>query len=174
MNERRPMVTDPDVIQAAIQKVLPEVVQWCRLGEDLSPESEIADDLRKVVDLSDDGYGLCRNLEKYHHWTCDSELVAILDNLCVSSARGSMEIEWVKAYRVYPGHLPGAKVEWRGHPAEILGSNSDGKYTVNVPALGHVKQGLGTHGEVVAWEIIDGKVNMLGLTITGPLLEATA
>lgn len=171
---RRPLLTDPEVIELAVQKILPAVVRWCRSGGDSSQESEIADDLREEIGIHQDGYEFCRELERAKHWTCDRELVDILDGADLSSALREMEKRWVAAYRVYPGQLPGNYVTWKGHPAEILGSKADGKYSVHVPALGHVKEGVGTHSEIVAWERIDGKVNMLGLTVTGPLFEATA
>jgi hypothetical protein len=170
----RPRESDPDVIELAVQKILPEVVAWCREGNDESEDSEIAADLRAEIYLADDGYDFCKKLERLHSWSCDSALVDILHNADLSGARREMERKWVAAYRVFPGQLIGNEITYKGHPATITALHDTGHYTVNVPALGHVKEGLGTHGGIVAWEVIDGKVNMLGLTVTGPLLEATA
>ncbi len=170
MNNARPTERDPEVIELAVQKILPEVVRWCRAGGDTCQESEIADDLRKEIGSHSDGYEFCRELEKHYHWTCDSELVDILDNASMSDAVRSMERKWVAAYRVYPGQLPGNAVQYGGKACTILRSYDDGHYVINSPLDGQKP----TEGWVVAWEVIDGQVNMLGLTVDGPLFGAVA
>lgn len=173
MNSARPTDCDPEVIELALSKILPEVVRWCRSGGDNSQESEIADDLRDELGQHSDGYEFCRELER-KHWTCDRELVDILDNADLSGALSEMERKWVTAYQVYPSQVIGNQIIWEGSPAEITANHADGKYTICVPALGHVKSGLGTHGIIIPWERVDGKINMLGLTVTGPLFGAVA
>jgi len=170
----RPTASDPDVIEAAVQRILPAVVQWCRDGNDNSAESEIAADLKAEIPWADDGYEFCKRLERDHMWECDRELVGILDEANLSGALREMEKKWVAAYRVFPGKNVGDAVRWESHPAEITEVHPDGKYTVCIPALGHVRSGIGTHGRIVEWERIDGKINMLGLTVTGPLFQALA
>lgn len=170
----RPTELDPEVIEMALSKILPAVVEWDRTGGGNSTEEEIANDLREEIGIHRDGYEFCRELEKHKHWDCDRELVDILDSADMSGALREMEKRWVAAYQVFPGQLIGNQITWEGNTAEITALHADGKYTVFVPALGHVKSGLGTHGIIIPWERVDGKVNMLGLTITGPLLEAIA
>lgn len=171
MNSARPTERDPEVIELAVQKILPEVVRWCRNGGDNFAEDDIAKDLRAEIGGHWDGYEFCKELERSHHWDCDRDLVDILDNADLGGALREMEKKWVVAYQVYPGKKIGDAVKWEGHHAEITEVHPDGKYTVCIPALGHVKSGMGTHGRIVAWERIDGKINMRGLTVNGPLFQ---
>lgn len=120
----RPTLTDPDVIKLAVQNILPQVVRWHRSGGDGSQESEIANDLREEIGAHQDGYEFCRELERAKHWSCDSELVHILDGADLYGALHAIEAQWVAAYRVFPEQLPGNRVTWKGHPATILGSSA--------------------------------------------------
>lgn len=169
----RPKQNDPEVIEYAVSAILPEVMLWLANGGDSSKESEVRGDLGEVLRFSSDGYELCRQLEKHSGWVCNRELVDILDGADLWSAHREFERRWVSAYRVFPALAIDAQITFRGRPAEISEVDlAEGKYTVFCSAFGHVRNGLGTHGEIVPWEKIDGKVNALGPTITGPLFDA--
>lgn len=166
----RPKQNDPEVIEYAVSAILPEVMLWLANGGDSSKESEVRGDLSEVLRFASDGYELCRQLEKHSGWDCNRELVDILDCADLWSAHRELERRWVSAYRVFPALAVGAQIAFKGHPAEISKIDlGEGKYTIFCSALGHVRNGPGTYGEIVAWEKIDGKINAPGLTITGPL-----
>lgn len=170
----RPKASDPEVVALAVDRILVDVMEWLARGNSTCTESEVRDDLLKCVDDDpEDGYEFTKLLERDHHWDCDRELIDILDNYDLWGAHKEFEKRWVAAYQVFPSLLIGAELTYKEHPAEITELYADGKYCVFCAALGHVKKGLGTHGEIVTWESIDGKTNALGLTITGPLFPAT-
>ena len=164
----RPKDSDSDVIAAAVDKLLPEVIEW------LGPKGEtkgVREDLLKNIRYSDDGYDFCKRLES-DHWTCDSGLVEILDNAdgYIDGACRAMVAKWIDAYGITPGNALGATVQYNGKSCEITRIYAkEGHYTLFSEADGHVRSGNGTHGWIVDWEVVDGKVNGTGLTVTGPL-----
>lgn len=170
----RPKQNDPEVIEYAVSAILPEVMRWLADGGNSSKELEVRGDLAEVFGdaFAPDGYTLCRQLENCG-WFCNRELVDILDCAELWSAHREIERRWVSAYRVFPALAVGAQITFKGHSAEISEIDlKEGKYTVFCSALGHIRNGPGTYGAIVAWEKIDGKINALGLTITGPLFDA--
>ena len=60
----RPTVNDPDVLAMAVDKILPQVVEW--LEPEKYPEDEIRSELMQRY--ATDGYEFASNLEKYSHW----------------------------------------------------------------------------------------------------------
>lgn len=169
----RPKITDPDVLALAIDGIIKPVMNWMADGNNTCTEQEVRADLEKCGDDDPgDGYEFTKLLERNHSWDCNRELVDILDGYDLWGAHREFEKRWVAAYRVFPSLLISATLTYEGHPAEITKIYADGKYCIYCADLGHVKQGPGTHGVLVNWEEIDGKVNMLGLTVTGPLFEA--
>lgn len=113
--------------------------------------------LSEAIRYDDDGYAICRNLEN-DGWDCDSQMVEIMDNASGYKYRHHKEQvrEWVKQSN--PALLPvGTAVtfERRGqsHQGVISKVNGDlAEYTVYVEAMGHVREGIGTHGCVLRSE----------------------
>ncbi len=171
----RPKETDPEVITLALDKLIVSVMEWSR-ESGCEDEAGVREDLAQHISAVSDGYEFARNLERYNQWACHSQLVEILDDApsFISAAHREIVRKWIEVYRVYPAHNPGDKITFQGHPAEIAWSqcphkHSPGCYGIFCESMGHVRSGNGTLNQIIAWEVIDGKVNALGLTITGPL-----
>ena len=170
MNTARPTENDEDVIELAVDRLLPKVLRW--LGKDATDPAGTREDLKHHIDCLD-GYEFAKALEWQNHWSVDAELVEILDGWHLHEAVSELTPKWVESFGVYPLKRVGEHVAWKGFPCEITGIDlKRGTYTLFSPQEGHVRKGLGSHGHLVAWELIDGAVNCRGLTITGPLLEA--
>jgi hypothetical protein len=113
--------------------------------------------------LTDDGYQMARNLER-QHWEVDASLVDELNGGCLDAAYDSLVEKWIGWHAIKPKLTIGATV--RVHPGiwaktgpadgEIASIDMKrGTYTVCVPAWGHVKAGLGTHGRIFSWEEVE-------------------
>jgi hypothetical protein len=162
----RPKESDPEVLDETVKAILPRVIQW--LGTDYRPEedAEIADQLRGAIEYCWGGYDIARRLDEHYHWTCDAELVEILED--VSSARRDaqrkFEARWVKATGITPKFSVGDAVRGKTRGEEYSGFVArvdllQGTYLVRVPSLGHItaeearnSRTGGTLGVVLPWE----------------------
>lgn len=159
---QRPKESDPDVIQAAA-RALAERLRSEFSAEDFpSPDTET--ELAGVIGRQHDGYDIAKHLERSHGWNIDAATVEILDeaDYAISSAQRQMEARWVELAKPTPSLAIGARVRhrirWEDHDVEVTAIDAkQGKYTVLVEALGHVREGVGTHGFIVNWEEVEGK-----------------
>lgn len=163
----RPKESDPEVMDIVLGRVFEQVVEW--LGADYRPaeDEEIKSQLREAIKHGWDGYGIARDLENYSHWNCDSELVETLENVSWwrCDAQRTLEARWVTATGATPKLKVGDLVEVmdRGeHYQGIIAAvdHKQGKYTVRIPALGHVteevaREKCGTTGILLPWEVAE-------------------
>ncbi len=154
----RPNYHSEEVEAAAVEKLLPEVLEWLKNGNGEQESVAVRRDLLDVFDPFEDGYGLCSKLERYKHWDCDSELVGILDNLSWrhSDALREAEQRWVEETGQKPAKQVGDACTFSQRGASYVGEVTTihpyGYYVVYCEALGHVRSGIGTHGTYVRWE----------------------
>lgn len=113
----RPRRNHPAVVEAALQSLAPEVIEW--LADEFDPKEQsvesVADDLRKAVQHSYDlnGFEIGKALERYAYWSgVDAALVEILDSFesHLWSARDDAVKAWVSANGVVPPFPVGTKV----------------------------------------------------------------
>ncbi len=172
MKITRPSPRDEDVISLALDKLTPRVISW--LNEPNPDIPGIRADLAANINARN-GYEFARDLERRHWSGIDCRLVEILDGADwdVSDAVNQLTEKWIEGYRVFPANSIGANVKWREHSGEITAIDlKRGKYTMFCPGSAHVREGMGTHGFIVPWEEIDGRIYCHGLTVTGPLFGA--
>jgi hypothetical protein len=151
---KRPQSSDIVVRRAAAMALMPKITQW--LGKDYDPSQaeDFIGDLTGVLNSYDDGYTMAKNLE-HKHWLCDSDLVEILDDGAhmVYRAHDRLVKVWVKTHKIPLALGLGTRVQTPDGPGEITEHHAENaKYTVFMPAKGHVRTGVGTHGHIVLAE----------------------
>lgn len=162
MNQR-PLLRDEAVLREGVRGILPAVISWLGNEYQAGADDELLDDLYKAYNkcLNWDGYELAKALDS---WMPDSELVEILENgiSMIHAARSKAIKAWVEKEDLKPKLAVGATVEvwdWKNNvrsQGTITGINlAQGVYVVNVPSLGHVLSGKGTHGQMYAWDQIE-------------------
>lgn len=161
----RPNRMSDEVIAEVANRLMPRVLQWLHIGQDDAEEViETAKDIMAVLKVSSDGYKMAKELEDRHGWDePDSELVDVLEGADYYGTLQTAIRAWVKDNDLKPKYEVGEvvtvkKVSHEGseHRGEIISIGDDGTYTVMIPALGHVREGVGTHGTIFAWEVVEG------------------
>jgi hypothetical protein len=157
LGTKRPKHNDPAVIEEAVARVAPEVLLWMSPTTTTLPE--VIEDLTEAIRecWSGDAYTIARNLEERHHWTCDRELVEVLDNLDTYGVHREMVEAWVKAVQPKAGKRVGHMVSTKHGDGEITSIDQQtAQYLVFIPSKGHVRRGIGTHGSLINFEDLDG------------------
>lgn len=160
----RPNRMSDEVLAGIANKLMPRVLQWLQMEQDNPEATDAAKDIKAVLEVSSDGYKMAKELEDRHGWDgADSDLVDILEG---ADYYGTLQIAlkaWVKDNDLKPKYEVGEVVtvrkighEGSEHRGEIISIGDDGTYTVMIPALGHVREGVGTHGTIFAWEKVEG------------------
>ena len=125
---------------------------------ELEDSEQVREDLEDALRASwaEDGYEMGRCLE-HSGWTVDAQLVEILDGGALDDATRQRVAEWVESEGIEPALTLGAAVTYEGHPATIVRIDAKvAQYTVNVPAMEHVRPGdLGTCGVIVPFEMLE-------------------
>lgn len=166
--KKRPTSNTDEIVAVVASRILPKILEW----QDEEPEEdhedemarqeEILEELRNNIDDWHDGYQIARKLED-DGWDPDSELVDILDNLPFYQVKAEAVRNWIAENNIKPKLTVGTQVKTlassgskRLVEGEIVDVRLDaGQYTVMVPSLGHVRSGLGTHGNCINWEDLE-------------------
>lgn len=153
--KERPKKTDPEIIDAAAELLVPELMKW---ADETENRDAYLKDAKKVIRdcYWKNGYELARDLDSY----CpDSELVDILENASFHLARVlSAAIKaWVAENNIVSPFPMGAKVEFDhkgkvclGEVATIYAERAE--MTIYCAALGHVREGCGPHGLILPYD----------------------
>jgi len=156
----RPGYSDEVVLQAVVDGLLPDVLQWGSYSETEAPE--VGDELRKTMETCRDGYHMAKHLEDRYGWDPDSELVDILEGANFHGAVNNAVVAWLRDNGVKPAFEVGREVTVKlngrnsgDHQGIISDIREDGTYLVRVPSLGHVETGLGVHGFNLNWEEVE-------------------
>jgi hypothetical protein len=136
----------------------PDIAQW--MGGAVTDGER--DDIIHAVRWSSDGYDRARELDR-KGWAVDAALVELLSDVDgeIYRAHATAVKQWIDATGARPHLNVGASVVLpagvdAGAAGEIISvSEIAGSYTVFVPSLGHVRDGLGTHGRIFAWEMLE-------------------
>jgi hypothetical protein len=156
---KRPSRYDAEVIEAAINDIIPAIEEWAS-GEDVSDAAEI---LRKAIPYDGtDSYRLAKAFDRAG-WDVDSGLLDALESadVAVYSACDAAVRKWIAREGIGPRIGVGAPVVFpsgadHGTHGEIIGIDRErGTYTVFAESLGHVRVGLGTHGRIFTWEALE-------------------
>lgn len=137
-----------------------------RIGRPIS-ESE-AQDIQRAYTCGGDPYDMARELEDYGCWRRGSYLMDIMGSFraAVHTAHKDAMKRWATANREQLrepelGELVetdkiwtrGSLSELHSYVGKITSVNHDEAYaTVCISSLGHVEEGLGTHGRILGWE----------------------
>lgn len=154
----RPARSDVAVIHAATEALLPGIEEWAS-GEDVSDAREV---LRDALRRDTDGYEMARAFDRAG-WSVDFQLAGILNEADseISRAHRLAVREWIAVSGARPKLSLGTPVVLppgmnAGAEGEITCiEDAAGSYTVFVPSLGHVRDGLGTHGRIFTWEALE-------------------
>lgn len=110
----RPHLRDPEIIAAALEPVLGDVVQWCLDTGHSANTDSVRSELMKTFDS--DAFNHCTLLDQIG-WLPDARLVAILDDISVEHALQQASIEWVRRYGVTVPFSAGDRVSTPQHKA---------------------------------------------------------
>lgn len=164
----RPDITKKDkgAIKYVASKLLKKVKDWASQdGDDDVCQKEIEDILSESYDW--DGYHLAKRYEEiYLLSNVDANLVEILDDAEYIFANYQIDKikEWVSEYNIEPKFKVGDKVmadlnrlRYEGEIVRVYNENAT--YVVYVESMGHVKEGMGTNGIVLAYEKVEAFQN---------------
>lgn len=162
---KRPTGTEQLVRDTAARAVLSEIMVWLDAQGDGDSEAVVLKELAKVS-TEIDGFRAAEALRLRFHWDVDSGLVELLDRLidAARDARHRLTEIWVRETGVAPTFERGSKVRfeawrksegWGGATGEVT-EIDEGRavYTIYCEELGHVRQGVGTHGLIVPFESV--------------------
>ena len=166
----RPIRHSDDMLRATARELAKSVHRWQNGSSNVTDKEmqEIENDLFYALDdhASDlDGYKLSRTLERDKYWDVDSELVDILGqaDITLFALHRKAVIQWVKDNDIQPRLDVGALVPVR-YRDKLCGGEivrvdrQHAEYTVFIESEGHVREGQGTHGTIVAFETLDSQV----------------
>jgi len=170
----RPTDSSKEVITLVVQKIMPEIIQWFEQFEKLSEEDieNIKEQLTDTIDKNNvseltDSYDIAKSLDSRYYWDSDSELVDILCGLDFYDVKRSLTAKWIKDNNITPKYKEGDNVivkslhlrksnrQKEQYDGEIYKIYENGKYCVYIEELGHIKNGSGTYGIILDWELID-------------------
>lgn len=160
-NKPRPNGQSDEVLAIVANGLMPEILRWGSWEENDREVQEVAEQILEVMEISRDGYKMAKALEDRHGWDGDADLVDILEGADFYGAERTAVLAWIRDNDVTPAFEVGKQVkikvgrEKTVHDGEIVTVTEDGNYCVMVPELGHVRKGLGTHGLLYAWEVVE-------------------
>lgn len=159
----RPSFRDDGILAKVARKVLQSMPKGTvAAGDEEGAAADIYQALRHEAPVFDE-YGLARYLES-NGWCCDRSLV---DAFEIASGEVWQLVreatrDWVRSNDIRPRLAIGAQVKIMDPSTVRAGQEFDGEivavdaehgaYTVMIPALGHVREGVGTHGYIVNFE----------------------
>ncbi len=127
------------------------------LGSGCKSEEAIAL-LAKALGHAADAFGLAKSLESAMFEVDDVLLQELLAwDAHLSEAHRSRVRAWVSAMSIQPQRAIGDSVTFKNRGNDVSGeitrvNTGEAAYVVFCPSLGHVREGLGTHGCVVPYE----------------------
>lgn len=148
----------------AYKEMAEEILEW--MNDDNVELEDIISDLKECfspqgIKMSD-GYELAKELDRDCGYDVNTELVNILDGFSHKLYMECQKFEkkWVIDCNITPKHSIGDKVhisrKGKIYEGEISAINNEvAEYTICVPELGHVREGVGTHGAIEHFENIE-------------------
>jgi hypothetical protein len=156
MSTPRPSRHSEYVIKAVAAELLKDVRSW--IDDPTVTDQSIVQDLENALKWSDvDGYEVAKRLDD-KGWSPDSDLVERLESAVYlfHKYHRKQEVDWVKLNGTQAPEI-GNMVTFKDYTGkevagEVMRNEPDGKSVIHCPLLGHVKEGMGTHGLYVEWE----------------------
>lgn len=102
---KRPTVNDPRINEIAVERLLPEVIQWVdTYGSKRKTEARIKKDLITAISSESDGYVIAKKMDEYKP---DANLVFILNHAYMLKQKALKELEgsWVACNNIKPPAL---------------------------------------------------------------------
>ena len=158
----RPKRNNEEIMSETAKVIAKKVLSWTR--QDYFTEEDVIDALCKVLPFSDDGYELAKEMED-EGFDADSELVSIMEGASWELDRQHRKAvkQWVKDNDIRPKLKEGDEIhiqvrqrdrtKYDAIIAEVREETAE--YMVAVPDLGHIKEGLGTHGYILRYEWVE-------------------
>jgi len=170
----RPKKSDDNVVEIVADKLMPHVIKWMQDADDAFMTGDACGDdeyiknvrqdiisviSHKIMGLCD-GYMICKELDEFHHWLVNSDLVEIMDKVyqIVHETYDNLCAEWITKNNIIPKFKIGDQVKFEDRKGtQRVGKiinvyMNSGKYTIFCGELGHVCSGIGTHGVILNWE----------------------
>lgn len=167
-NTRRPTSYDDEVRTQVAELLWPSVEGWLKKnGEEDPDKEEFFPQLRRALDGTVDGYQIARHLDG-EGWVPDVHLVDILDFALAHQMKAHKELvkRWVIQNGIKPLWAVGAKIKFKRRnekfelvevEGEVLKIDEEqATYLLFCESLGHVREGVGRHGSVIAYENVGG------------------
>jgi len=165
MSITRPSYRDPEILAVVARAILAEMPpDTVTEGEE---ESALSDIVKALHDEAPgfDAYRLAKNLDD-RGWICDREIVEAFEIASGQSFQAVREAteQWVRTNSIRPRLGVGDQVKRlmtrhhtfsgkRAFDGEVVAVDAEhATYTVMIPALGHVRDGVGVHGTVINFE----------------------
>lgn len=139
---------------------------WCGEKMNQNEFDYFVEELKRNFDSYDlrdnDGYELARDLEKDMGFDSDRNLVEEMDciqNECRNCLNEQIE-KWVIDCNITPKYSVGDEVRVTFKNVEYVGEVSEiyhkrAQYVIYIEELGHVREGVGTHGTIKNFEDIE-------------------
>jgi hypothetical protein len=162
-SQQRPGYRSDDVLEAAARELVQSMPD---INGDIESHVAAIAKVLKEGSPTFDGYRLARSLEESYGWDADMDLAQSLDaaSVIVGALVREATARWVAANSIRPKKAIGdmVSVETRNnegrrgtYTGEIVAiDEAHAAYTVMIEALGHVREGTGTHGIIVPYETL--------------------
>lgn len=161
----RPTSDSADITSVYIE--MAELINdWDNQDMDQEEFEEFVEDLKDNFSSYDlfnkDGYKIARKLEKDMYFEPDVSLVDDMDmisNKCRECLGREIQ-QWVVDCQITPKYEVGDEVKVTVRGVEYIGEISQiyektAEYSIFIEELGHVRQGVGTHGTIKKFEEIE-------------------
>jgi len=161
----RPDKTTIDLLPVYVR--MAELInEWCKEDMNQSEFEYFIEELQRNFDAFDlfhcDGYELARDLEKDMGFDSDRNLVDDMDCIsdeCRNCLNENIE-KWAQECNITPKYSIGDEVKLKMDNVEYIGEIAEinlkrAFYVIFVEELGHVREGVGTHGVIKNFEEVE-------------------
>lgn len=159
MANQRPKSLNDSIKPKVLNKIADLVGDWHESLRD----KEVCEYIYDYHMSTHNGFEIAKALDDKFYINPDSSLVELLDEIWYIGyeAIETLQKEWISVEQIDPLHSVGDQVKVNQKNNIYSGTITRidflvGKYTINIPDLGHVPQGqMGTQGIILNWEDID-------------------
>lgn len=158
----RPTIHDETVLRAAVDRHMPEILAWCDEDDADDEERErIVQHFVSAMEGENDAYEVCRDLDLYHGYCPDRELVDLVDRVLRRrhDALDAAERAWVAEVQPAITFEVGDHVTWHRirmckagtYTGEVIKVDAErARLHVFCEELGHMRPGERRSGTLAA------------------------
>lgn len=149
--EKRPKYYDKEVVNNAALEVFPRIAN---IIDDDSEES-LKQLCQAIRSEPYDSYKMAKYLDDKFCWEICFSLVEELESINLSAHHVIAQKNWVEKNNITPPFDVGEMVKTKKGIGEVIENTEHGTSLVFIESIGHIKEGIGTHGILFNWEDLE-------------------